>query len=98
MLILVPFQASYAMDSNEKVNESPIYEHLVLKIPSKFKDSWLQTEKLSWQPWLEEQKGFESREIYWDPKNETATILIRWNSKKEWKAISEQNLNEVQKF
>mgnify|MGYP001291347829 CR=1 FL=1 len=73
-----------------------VIEELRLKVPSKFKEVWLQAEKQVWDPWLSIQKGFLGRQIFWDKEREEALILVNWENKKFWKSISMQEVNAVQ--
>ena len=76
-------------------NES-IVEHLKLEVPKKFKEAWLTAEKGSWEPWLLKQDGFLGRQLFWDSKEEEATLLIGWESRAVWKNISQTEINLVQ--
>ena len=73
-----------------------VTEELRLKVPSKFKDVWLKTEKKVWEPWLAIQDGFLGRQIFWDKEKEEALILVNWKNKKLWKSISMEEVNEIQ--
>ena len=73
-----------------------VIEELRLKVPSQFKEVWLQSEKEIWEPWLSTQNGFLGRNIYWNKKKEEALILINWKNKKLWKNISMKEVNKVQ--
>ena len=73
-----------------------VTEELRLKVPSKFKDVWLKTEKKVWEPWLSIQDGFLGRQIFWDKEKEEALILVNWKNKKLWKSISIEEVNKVQ--
>ena len=64
-----------------------IIEELRLKVPSKFKEVWLKSEKQVWDPWLSIQDGFLGRQLFWDKEKEEALILVSWRSKKLWKSI-----------
>ena len=81
-----------------KVNfpKESIVEHLKLDVPKKFKHAWLKAEQGSWEPWLLKQNGFLGRQLFWDPKNEEATLLIGWESRAVWKNISQTEINLVQ--
>ena len=74
-----------------------ITEELRLKVPTKFKEVWLETEKIVWEPWLTNQDGFLGRQIFWDKEKEEALILVNWENKKLWKSISINEVNEIQK-
>ena len=82
-----------------KVNfpKESIVEHLKLDVPKKFKNAWLKAEEGSWEPWLLKQDGFLGRQLFWDPKEEEATLLIGWESRAVWKSISQTEINLVQK-
>ena len=73
-----------------------VIEELRLKIPSQFKENWLQAEKEVWEPWLSIQDGFLGRQIFWDKEKEEALILVNWENKKLWKSISMNEVNEIQ--
>ena len=85
-------------ESRLKVNfpKKSIVEHLKLDVPKKFKNAWLKAEKGSWEPWLLKQDGFLGRQLFWDPKEEEATLLIGWESRAVWKSISQTEINLVQ--
>ena len=73
-----------------------ITEELRLKVPALSKDVWLKAEKKIWEPWLSSQDGFLGRQIFWNKDKEEALILVSWQSKKLWKSISTQEVNELQ--
>ena len=73
-----------------------VIEELRLKVPSEFKEVWLNAEKKIWEPWLSNQDGFLGRQIFWDKEKEEALILVNWKNKKLWKSISMKEVNEVQ--
>ena len=71
-------------------------EQLRLQVPSAHRTLWLQAEARTWQPWLEQQEGFENRSLYWDPDREEGVLLIHWASRAQWKAIPEEEVVRVQ--
>ena len=81
-----------------KVNfpKESIVEHLKLDVPKKFKHAWLKAEEGSWEPWLFKKDGFLGRQLFWDPKDEEATLLIGWKSRDLWKSIPQSEINFVQ--
>ena len=85
-------------ESSFKVDfpKESIVEHLKLEVPKKFKNAWLKAEHGSWEPWLTKQDGFLGRQLYWDPKDEQATLLIGWETRAVWKNISQSEINLVQ--
>ena len=73
-----------------------VIEELRLKVPAESKAAWLNAEKKIWEPWLSSQDGFLGRKLFWDQEKEEALILVNWKSKKLWKSISIEEVNEVQ--
>ena len=103
--ILLIFLFVFLFQSNSKIlnalsmdnyQSGLVTEELRLKVPSKFKDVWLKTEKKVWEPWLAIQDGFLGRQIFWDKEKEEALILVNWKNKKLWKSISMEEVNEIQ--
>ena len=76
--------------------EQGVIERLRLAVPASHRELWLQAEASSWQPWLEQQSGFEGRQLYWDPQREEGLLLIRWSSREQWKAIPAIEVERVQ--
>ena len=70
--------------------------HLKLDVPKKFKHAWLKAEEGSWEPWLLKKNGFLGRQLFWDPKDEEATLLIGWKSRDLWKSIPQSEIILVQ--
>ena len=95
LLLQINSQISNALSMENFQNEL-ITEELRIKVPSDFKDVWLEAEKQFWEPWLSQKDGFMGRQIFWDPKKEESLILINWKNKKLWKNISIQEVNELQ--
>ena len=87
------FVLASSMDSDQN---QPIFEELRLKVPSEFKEVWLDAEEKIWDPWLSSQNGYLGRKIFWSKKNEEALILVKWENKRLWKSISMNEVNEVQ--
>ena len=73
-----------------------VTEELRLKVPAQYKEVWLKTEKLIWDPWLSSQVGFLGRQLFWNKEKEEALILVNWKSKKLWKSIPMSEVNVVQ--
>lgn len=82
--------------SDSGVNAA-VVEHLRIQVPAQFKAVWLRAEQGSWEPWLAQQEGFLGRDLLWDPKTEEGTLLIRWASREQWKAIPQAEVARVQK-
>lgn len=73
-----------------------VVEHLRVKVPAEARQAWLEAEQGSWEPWLQQQPGFIGRDLLWDPEREEGTLLIRWASREQWKAIPEEEVEAVQ--
>ena len=73
-----------------------VIEQLRLRVPEPHRELWLMAEASSWQPWLEQQQGFLGRDLFWDPEREEGLLLIRWNSREQWKAIPQAEVLCVQ--
>ena len=98
-LVVLIFQTNFQIVqafSMENYQSGIVIEELRLKVPSEFKEVWLNAEKKIWEPWLSNQDGFLGRQIFWDKEKEVALILVNWKNKKLWKSISIEELNEVQ--
>jgi len=99
-LVVLIFQTNFQIVqalSMENYQRGIVIEELRLKVPSEFKEVWLNAEKKIWEPWLSNQDGFLGRQIFWDKEKEVALILVNWKNKKLWKSISMKEVNEVQK-
>jgi uncharacterized protein (TIGR03792 family) len=76
--------------------EVAVVEHLRVKVPAAARQAWLEAERGSWEPWLAQQPGFVGRDLLWDPDREEGTLLIRWASRAQWKAIPTAEVEAVQ--
>ena len=76
--------------------EVAVVEHLRVKVPAEGRQAWLAAEQGSWDPWLAQQDGFLDRQLLWDADREEGTLLIRWASKDQWKAIPPEAVEAVQ--
>ena len=74
-----------------------VIEQLRLKVPESQVQTWLDAEKQTWQPWLEQQDGFLGRDIAWDPVHEEGQLLIHWTTHDQWKAINPDDVDMVQR-
>ncbi len=76
--------------------EVAVVEHLRVKVPAEARQAWLEAERGSWEPWLAQQQGYLGRDLLWDPEREEGTLLIRWASREQWKAIPLGEVEAVQ--
>ena len=77
--------------------QDTVVELLRLQVPVSQRQVWIDAEARTWQPWLEQQHGFLSRDLYWDAALEQGVLLIRWASREQWKAISPEEVERVQR-
>jgi uncharacterized protein (TIGR03792 family) len=73
-----------------------VVEHLRVKVPAEARQAWLEAERGSWEPWLAQQDGYLGRDLLWEPEREEGTLLIRWASRQQWKAIPLEEVEAVQ--
>lgn len=91
-----PAGASAELEQPDGGFEVAVVEHLRVKVPAAARQAWIDAEAGSWEPWLSGQDGFLDRQLLWDPASEEGTLLIRWASREQWKAIPVDELNAVQ--
>ena len=99
-LVFIIFQSNVANAfaiQMDKLNEN-IVEELRLNVPLKYKETWLKSEEEVWEPWLSKQNGFLGRQIFYNQKTGEALILVKWESRKLWKNISDKEVNKIQKI
>ncbi len=99
-LVLVFFANTQAVNSAvlnfSGQTDGTVIEHLRLHVAKKDKQAWLEAEKASWEKWLVNKNGFLGRKLFWDPKNEEATLMISWVSRAQWKSIPQQEIDAIQ--
>ena len=91
-----PDGAIASVESADGQRDVVVVEHLRIKVHAEARQAWLQAEQGSWEPWLAQQDGFVGRDLLWDAEREEGTLLIRWASREQWKAIPEQEVERVQ--
>ena len=99
IVLVASFQYNFAsLDAATMVNmnDDPIIEELRLRVPSQYKDNWINAEKEVWEPWLANKKGFLGREIFYNKDKEEALVLVKWANKSLWKSISVKEVNKIQ--
>jgi uncharacterized protein (TIGR03792 family) len=71
-------------------------ELLRLRVLAEQRSCWLQAEAAGWGPWLERQRGFAGRELYWNARDAEGVLLIRWRRASDWHGLAEASLVEPQ--
>ena len=104
-MVTAPCSAAAALQAPDRAPEAltppdpagaQVVELLRLGVPAAHYRAWLEAEKASWEPWLAKQPGFESRQLLWDRQRQEGTLLIRWASRAQWKAIPEAEVGRIQ--
>ena len=100
LLIFIVFQSNTTQAFDLPMNkiDENIIEELRLKVPLKYKETWLKAEKDIWDPWLSKQEGFLGRKIFYSQKKGEALLLVNWKNRKLWKNISDDEVNKIQKI
>ena len=83
--------------SMNKLDEN-IVEELRLKVPLKYKETWLKAEEEVWEPWLSKKDGFLERKIFYNQKAEEALVLVKWKNRNLWKNIAAEEVNKIQEI
>ena len=103
LLVLIPGHPTPAQAAGPRARAAaefdpgaPVVELLRLGVPAADYRAWLQAEQASWEPWLGKQPGFQGRQLLWDRQRQEGTLLIRWASRDQWKAIPEAEVTRVQ--
>ena len=99
LVIVTSFQYNFASASAltmVNMKDDLIIEELRLRVPSQYKDNWINAEKEVWEPWLANKKGFLGREIFYNKEKEEALVLVKWANKSLWKSNSVKEVNEIQ--
>lgn len=92
---LAAYSAGSAAETPAKFDVA-VVEHLRIKVPAEARAVWLDAEQGSWEPWLAQQDGFLGRDLLWDEATEEGTLLIRWATRDQWKAIPSAEVARVQ--
>jgi len=74
-----------------------VIEFLKIEVTGEHREKYLQLDKEIWTKALAKCPGFLGKEVWINPDKSTEVILIiRWASRKEWKSISAELLNEIE--
>jgi len=90
------FTNTFALQMNDQ-NEN-IVEELRLSVPFEYRETWLKAEEEVWEPWLSKQDGFLGRQIFYNKGTGEALLLVKWENRKLWKNISDEEVNKMQKI
>ncbi|WP_008318466.1 TIGR03792 family protein [Leptolyngbya sp. PCC 6406] len=74
-----------------------VIEWLEFRVPADQRERYVQLDEEIWTPALRRYPGFLSKETWLDPTDaELVSLMIRWRSREEWKAISETDLTAIE--
>jgi uncharacterized protein (TIGR03792 family) len=73
-----------------------VLEMLRLQVPREARACWRRAELDTWEPWLLEQRGYQGRELFWDPERQEALLLIGWGRRGDWIGIPQASVDAVQ--
>lgn len=74
-----------------------VIEFLKIEVTPEHQQKFLQLDKEIWTKALAKCPGFLGKEVWLNPDKPTEAILIiRWASRKEWKSISAQLLEQIE--
>ncbi len=99
VIFLKPANSMETISANETnlgKTDTRVFELLRLHVSENGREAWLNAEKASWEPWLAKQSGFLGRELFWEKEKEEALLLISWASRDKWKAIPQEDIDNVQ--
>jgi uncharacterized protein (TIGR03792 family) len=94
--VLIDLGISEGPEATGRSWEVTVVEHLRLQVPADTKEIWMEAERLTWDPWLRQQKGFVGREVLWDNDRQEGVLLIHWANRHDWKSIPEATVTAVQ--
>lgn len=78
--------------------QSMVIELLKVEVSPEYRNQYLQLDKEIWTQALAKFPGFLGKEVWLNPNQPSEVILlVRWASRKEWKSISVQLLEEIER-
>jgi len=73
-----------------------VIEWLRFKVQERHREKFIYHDRLIWTEFLSSVSGFLGKEVWIEPQNSNNIVLvIRWNTKEEWKSISSEDLDKV---
>ena len=87
---------SPAMALRELDPNAGVVEVLQMPVTKDQTNCWRMAEEKVWEPWLEQQSGYQGRELLWDRDRQQAVVLIGWLSQSEWDAIPAGSIKKTE--
>ena len=73
-----------------------VIEWLKFRVKERAQEEFIYYDRLIWTDFLSSMSGFLGKEVWLDPNNpEHIILVIRWNTRKQWKSISTEDLKKV---
>jgi len=72
-----------------------VIEWLRFKVPPEQWEAFICRDEEVWTAGLKNFSGFLGKEVWIDPIQENVVMVIRWNSKEEWKSIPTSELERL---
>ena len=74
-----------------------VIEWLEFRVPTEYRERYVQVDDQVWTPALQQYPGFISKETWLDAEDlELVVLMIRWRSREEWYAIPEAALAKIE--
>ena len=73
-----------------------VVEVLQMPVTKDQTSCWRMAEAKIWEPWLEQQSGYQGRELLWDRDRQQAVVLIGWLSQSAWDAIPASSIKKTE--
>ncbi|AKG20236.1 TIGR03792 family protein [Calothrix sp. 336/3] len=73
-----------------------VIEQLKVKVPPNMREKYIQVDAEIWTTALSRYPGFLSKEVWINPNDNTEIVMvIKWETRKQWKAIPEAELAAI---
>jgi uncharacterized protein (TIGR03792 family) len=96
LLGLAGFNQPVNMASTIQGMDDPSIEWLKFRVPPQQQDRFIQLDEEIWNPVLATSPGFAGKEIWQSPEElDDVILVIHWTNRSEWKAISQDLLDET---
>lgn len=72
-----------------------VIEWLQFKIPQEKWEAFIQRDEEVWTAGLQQFPGFIGKEVWTDAVREEIILVIRWETREDWKSIPQEKLDEL---
>ena len=72
-----------------------VIEWLEFEVPAEKREAFLQRDEEVWTQGLKKFPGFLGKETWIDPRQGTIILVIRWETREQWKSISPEELDAL---